>query len=41
MYSDFMFRHNMKPTLPTTTPLHIFFSSKKWRHRWKWGVMPR
>jgi hypothetical protein len=31
MYSDFMFRRNMKPTLPTTMPLPVFFSSKKWR----------
>jgi hypothetical protein len=31
MYSDFMFRHNMKLTLPMTTPFPVFFSSKKWR----------
>jgi hypothetical protein len=38
MYSDFMFRRNMKPT---TTPLPIFCSLKKWRHKWKCGAMPR
>jgi hypothetical protein len=41
MYSDFMFQRNMKPMLPMTTPFPVFFSSKKWRYRWKWGAMPR
>jgi hypothetical protein len=41
MYYDFMFRRNMKLTLPTTRPLPVFFSSKKCHHRWKWGTMPR
>jgi hypothetical protein len=31
MYSDFMFRSNMKSTFPTTPALLVFFSSKKWR----------
>jgi hypothetical protein len=41
MYSDFMLRCNMKLTLLTTTPFPVFFSSKKWRQRWKCGAMPR
>jgi hypothetical protein len=28
MYSDFMFRRNMKSTVPMTTPLLVFFNSK-------------
>jgi hypothetical protein len=41
MYSEFMFRRNMKLTLPTTTPLPVFFSLKKSRQRWQLGAMPR
>jgi hypothetical protein len=38
MYADFMFRRNMNPSLPTTAPLPVFFSSKKWHYRWKCQV---
>jgi hypothetical protein len=41
MYSDFMLWSTMKLMLPTTAALPVFFSSKKWHHKWKCGAMPR
>jgi hypothetical protein len=41
MYSGFMYRRSMMPMLLTTSDFPIFYSLKKWRHKWKCGAMPR
>lgn len=41
MYTSFMHRCSMNPTLPTTSDFPNFFNSKKYYHRWKCGSIPK
>jgi hypothetical protein len=36
-----MYWRSMNLTLPTTSDFLVFFSSKKYHHRWKWGGIPK